>query len=199
MHSELGRIIKAKHGWFVRGKQIVVIDKVPSGFTYSGDPEIKFKVESETVGLSELSPVEARSDLERYVVPGRGQKQFVRKSFSTDFCTSLVRSGQLAGELPRIARILTVPLPFRPRGSKRLIYPSKGYDPRFLTYLVDDAPEIDETFPLGRAHEVIEWIHREFCFTEGAESCACHRTIHYPFCAGHPGRDYEGAAVALLR
>jgi Bifunctional DNA primase/polymerase, N-terminal len=217
VHIELGRIIGAKHGWFVRGKEIVVIDKVPSGFAYSGDPEIKFSVESNTVGLSELSPVEARSDLERYVVPGRlVQKQFVRKSFSTDFCTSLVRSGQLADELPRIARILTVPLPFRPRGSKRLIYPSKGYDPRFLTYLVDDAPEIDETFPVNRALEVIKWMHREFCFTN--EQSRVHaiarlltpfargilgwttRVPLWHFCANRPraGKDYLSGVTLTL-
>ena len=155
VHTELGRMIGAKHGWFVRDKEIVVIDKVPSGFAYSGDPEIKFSVESYTVGLNELSPMEARSDLERYVVPGflvkdeTDKEQFVSKSFSTDFCASLVRSSQLREELPRIVRALTVPLPFRPEGSKRLIYPAKGYDPRFLTYLVEDAPEIDENLSTG--------------------------------------------------
>ena len=206
----------------MRGKQIVVIDKVPSGFTYSGDPEIKFKAESETVGLSELSPVEARSDLERYVVPGvlaedgTGQKQFVRKSFSTEFCASLVRSGQLAGELPRIVRVLTVPLPFRPEGSQRLVYPAKGYDPRFLTYLVEDAPEIDENFPLERALEVIKWVHREFCFTnEQSRVHAIARfitpfarailgwTTRVPlwyFCANRPGagKDYLSGCTLIL-
>jgi hypothetical protein len=77
----------------------------------------------------------------------------------------MVHSSQLARELPRIARVLTVPLPFRPHGSKRLIYPAKGYDDRFLTYLVEDAPQIDETFPLNKALEVSAWMHREFCFT----------------------------------
>ena len=190
VHTELGRMIGAKHGWFVRGKEIVVIDKVPSGFAYSGDPEIKFSVESYTVGLNELSPMEARSDLERYVVPGilvkdeSDREQFVSKSFSTDFCASLVRSSQLREELPRIVRALTVPLPFRPEGSKRLIYPAKGYDPRFLTYLVEDAPEIDETFPLDRALEVIEWVHREFCFTNDQSRIHAIARFITPFARG---------------
>ena len=40
VHTELGRIIGAKRGWFVRGDKVVVVSKVPSGFAHSGDPEI---------------------------------------------------------------------------------------------------------------------------------------------------------------
>ena len=222
VHTELGHIIGASRGWFVRDDRVVVVKKVPSGFTYSGEPEIKFKAEAYTVGLSELSAVEARSDLERYVVPGvlaedgAGQKQFARKSFSTYFCSSLVRSGQLAGELPLIARVLTVPLPFRPGGSNRLVYPVKGYDPRFKTYLVEDAPEIDENFPLDKAHELIEWIHREFRFTnEQSRVHAIARmltpfarailgwTARVPlwyFCANRPGagKDYLSGCTLIV-
>ena len=105
------------------GDKIGLIDKVPSGFTYSHDAEIEFSVESHTVGFSELSTLRANSSLEKYIDPcipvtdAGGQKQFVKKSFSTDFCASLVHSYQLKAKLPRIARVLTVPLPFRPKGS----------------------------------------------------------------------------------
>ena len=85
-----------------------------------------------------------------------------------------------------------MPLPFRPRDSKRLIYPSKGYDPRFLTYLVDDAP-------LDRALEVIEWVHREFCFTNDQSRIHAIARFITPFARGILGWTYEGAAVALLR
>jgi DNA polymerase I-like protein with 3'-5' exonuclease and polymerase domains len=168
VHTELGTIIGAKHGWFIRGDALVTLKNVPSGFVYSENPDIRYSVKSYTVGLDELNGVKARSSLEHYVVPGvlvtdeMGNKEFIKKSFSTDFCASMVHSGHLRIKLPHIARILTVALPFRV--GNKLIYPKPGYDPRFATYLIDNAPTIKE-MSLQDALDILDHIHKEFCFT----------------------------------
>jgi hypothetical protein len=163
-----------------------------------------------------LTAAHARSFIEQFVAPGilaGGVKQFLPKSFSSDFCTSLVHSDQFKAELPQICRILTVPLPFLVNG--RLIYPAKGYDSRFGTYLVEDAPEIVEGMPLDEAVEMIRWLYREFCFT--SEQSRVHafarlitpfarcilgwtaRTPLWHYCANRPrsGKDYA-AGVPLI-
>jgi hypothetical protein len=85
VHSEVGRIISPGHEWFMRGDKIVLIDKVPSGFTYSHDTETEFSVESHTVGFSELSPYGPGAAWRNTSPPGilvtDEAGQFVKKSF----------------------------------------------------------------------------------------------------------------------
>ena len=191
VHEEIAAVIAPKHVWFRRADMIVAIKKVPSGFVYSDAPENKFRVESYTVGLGELSPVQTRSAVEQHVCPGvsvkvkdemgEDQLQFMSRSFSTDFCAGLVTNEAFKQMLP-LARILTVPLPFR-RGDT-LDYPSKGYDSRFGTYLVEDAPAIDLKTPLKRAHEVLTEILHEFCFTNKQSRIHAIARLLTPFARG---------------
>ena len=213
VHTDIGRIIAAHESWFIRGDKIVTIKQMPAGFKYSADAS-KHKIAAHTIGLDELSALAARSDLEKYMIPMAltPDKKSVKKSFSIPFCLGLVNSDFLRRELPRINRILTVPLPFR--DDKKLVYPSPGYDQRFGTYLVPGAPEI-RPMPLEEAKEVIEEIHAEFPFTSGQSKTHAIARLLTPFirgiigwttraplwyfCANRPrvGKDYL-AAIALL-
>ncbi len=96
------------------------------------------------------------------ITDGTGQTVFKPKSFTTDFCNGLIQSQQLKEKLPRIARILTVPLPIV-LGDK-LVYSKKGYDARFATYLLPDAPDIYQ-MSIEVAHQKIQNILKGFCFT----------------------------------
>ena len=215
-HEKIGGIIAAKDGWFVRGNSIVTVRNVPSGFQYSGDPRRKYKIVSYTTGLEELSALAARSDLEQYMVPmsfTRDGKP-IRKSFSIPFCHGLIRSIFLRKALPHINRLLTVPLPFRVPGGKRLVYPASGYDKRFGTYLVKGAPKITR-MSLEEGKKLINRLHKDFPFTsEQSRHHAIARlltpfarsflgwTTRVPlwyYCANRPraGKDYL-AAIPLL-
>jgi hypothetical protein len=144
------------------------IEQVPSGFVYSDDPVGRYQVAANLIGFRELTGLQAKGALEKYMEPGvlqddgAGNTVFVPKSFSTDFCAGLIQSDQLKEKLPRIARLLTVPLPFRI--GDRLSYPKKEYDHRFATYLLPDAPEL---FRMGieDAKVKIDSILSGFCFT----------------------------------
>ena len=187
VHTELGTVIGPKHSWFKRIKQIVVIDKVPSGFVYSRNPDTEYKVEAYTTGFRELSAQEARSNVERYVIPGVlrwdmvSAYEFVKKSFPSDFCLSLVNSDHLRVKLPEIVRVLTVPVPIAMEG--KLVFPNPGYDTRFGTFLVTDAPKIRE-MSLKQAIKVLATIHAEFPFTTDQSRVHAIARLLTPFARG---------------
>jgi DNA polymerase I-like protein with 3'-5' exonuclease and polymerase domains len=186
VYSEIGTILAPHHAWYVRGSCVNVIEQIPSGFVYSDDPTERYQVAATLVGFRELSALQAKGALEKYMEPGvlindgDGQ-EFSPKSFSTDFCAGLLQSDQLKEKLPRIARILTAPLPFRVGG--RLLYPKKGYDPRFATYLLSDAPELYR-MSIEDAHAKIDSLLSGFCFTNDQSKTHAIARILTPFARG---------------
>jgi DNA excision repair protein ERCC-4 len=169
VYTEVGKLIAPHHVWFNRSSQIVRIEIVPSGFSYSADPKSRYKIETFTPGFRELAGIQAKGLLEKYMEPGvlrkdqNEQPVFIPRSFTTDFCAGMVKSDQLKSELDHISRILTVPLPFLV--DNRLVYPHKGFDLRFGTYLLPDAPELDLAMPITEAWKLIADILVGFCFT----------------------------------
>jgi DNA polymerase I-like protein with 3'-5' exonuclease and polymerase domains len=169
VYKEVGKIIAPHHVWFNRGGWITYIEKVPSGFEYSANPKMRYKVTAFSFGFRELTALRAKGMLEGYMEPGvlrldeNGEEVFVPKSFVTEFCAGMVQSDQLRDPLDHISRILSVPLPLHI--GNELVYPKKGFDPRFGTYLVPDSPELDHAMPINEAWELIAKIFSGFCFT----------------------------------
>jgi DNA polymerase I-like protein with 3'-5' exonuclease and polymerase domains len=218
VYSEVGAILGPHHAWYVRGSSINIIEQIPSGFVYSEDPSERYKIAAHSVGFRELSSLQAKGSLEEFMEPGvlvedsSGTKVFVPKSFSTDFCAGMLVNDRLKEKLPHIARILTVPLPFRV--GQKSVYPKKGYDPRFATYLMPDAPELF-WMPIEEARATIDSILTGFCFTSDQSKTHAIARILTPFGRGilgwttrvplwffwanrpRAGKDYL-AAVALL-
>jgi hypothetical protein len=169
VYTRIGKLVAPHHVWFNRGSATVRIELVPSGFSYSAEPGSRYKIEAYIPGFLELAGLKAKGLLEHYMEPGvlrkddNGQPMFIPRSFSTDFCAGLVKSDQLKHQLSHIAKILTVPLPIR--AGNQLVYPCKGFDPRFGTYLLSDAPELDLAMSIEKAWNLIAWLLRGFCFT----------------------------------
>ena len=107
--------------------------------------------------------------------------EFIKKSFSSDFCVGLVNSSFLRRELPHILRVLTVPIPIRV--NDKLVFPNQGYDPRFGTFLVDHAPAIKE-MTLERALEVFHNLYFDFCFTNDQSRTHALARLLTPFARG---------------
>ena len=169
VYNEVGKIIAPHHVWFNRAGWITHIEKVPSGFEYSADPKGRYKVTAFNFGFRELTALRAKGMLEQYMEPGVLRKDdnqetaFVPKSFATECCAGMVQSDQLRDRLDHISRILPVPLPLRI--GNELVYPKKGFDPRFGIYLVPDSPELDHAMPIEEARELIAKVLPGFCFT----------------------------------
>jgi DNA polymerase I-like protein with 3'-5' exonuclease and polymerase domains len=184
VYTKLGKIIGPKRGWFMRGDSMVTINEVPSGFVYSDNPDTAYTVEATTVGFREITAQEARSRIEIYVIPGYISGEtgtFIKKSFSPEFCISMVSSDHLRKRLPLIARVLTVPVPVRV--GNELVFPKEGYDDRFGTFLMPGAPRIEE-ITLKRALRILEEIHGDFPFTSEQSKCHAIARLITPFARG---------------
>ena len=109
--------------------------------------------------LSTLKAAELVTAIERTVETGvlkedeAGDEVFVPKSMSEqDACITLV-NGFFSSCLPRIHRVLDVPVPHFSDDGK-LVYPTSGYDPRFGTWLNPHAPKL-KTMGLS---EALRWL-----------------------------------------
>ncbi len=97
--------------------------------------------------LNPLKPANLVTAIERSVETGvlsedeAGDMVFLPKSMSEQYARITLASGQFTGTLPRITRLLDVPVPIIDRSGK-LIYPATGYDERFGTWLNPRAPKI---------------------------------------------------------
>jgi hypothetical protein len=167
--QEIGRIIAPHNTWFNRNGQVVYIERIASGFKYSSDPDGRYEIEQWVPGFRTLVGTQAKILLEEYIEPGILRKDetdetiFVPKSFPIEFCNGLAQSKPLKEELPHILRLLTVPIPLRV--GDHLIYPQKGFDPKFGTFLMPDAPELDHAMPIEEAWALIADMLSGFCFT----------------------------------
>jgi hypothetical protein len=75
----------------------------------------------------------------------------------------VLSSQSMQTKLPSIKRIFTIPIPILYNG--KLTFPTKGYDPRFKSWLLNDAPDmIKSEISLEEAKEVITKLFKEFCF-----------------------------------
>jgi len=109
--------------------------------------------------ISTLRPTELVTAVERTVETGvireddAGDRVFVPKSMSEADARITLVSGFFGSCLPRINRVLDVPVPHLSDDGK-LVYPTSGYDPRFGTWLNPHAPKL-KTMGLT---EALRWL-----------------------------------------
>src|SRR6516162_8956624 len=127
VYARIADIVAPHHQWFLRGETPVIISNVPSGYEYASDSDQKYKVNAYVTGFKLLTGAIAKSDLEKFAEPGFLNKEgeFIRSSFGPDWMNCMLVASQFQDCLPRIIRILTIPLPFQ--AGNKLVYPSEGY------------------------------------------------------------------------
>lgn len=87
----------------------------------------------------------------------------VEKNMTLNQANITIVSDQFMSELPKIKRIFTAPIPILHDG--QLTFPTKGYDPRFESWLDPSSPEIAEV-SYEEASVIIDYIFAEFCFKD---------------------------------
>lgn len=115
-------------------------------------------------GFRTIKPNRFITLVEKYISPGKiiRQGEWVEHSIWADLGNTLLQSPQLQDALPKIDRIFTIPLPIW--HDDELTFPKQGYDERFNSWLVHDAPKINSEMSLEEAKELIRIIFGEFCF-----------------------------------
>ncbi|MBU6303745.1 MAG: bifunctional DNA primase/polymerase, partial [Verrucomicrobia bacterium] len=97
--------------------------------------------------LSAIKPAGLVTAVERTVETGvlqqddAGEPVFVPKSMTEQDARITLVCRAFSHTLPRISRVLDVPVPQLGDDGK-LVYPASGYDPRFLTWLAPDSPKL---------------------------------------------------------
>jgi hypothetical protein len=89
VYAEIGQAVSPHYVWFLRGHEVQVIAKVPSGFVYAENPEEQFTIKACSTGFLLLTAGTAKSDLEDFCEPICLEKQGddyveVPKSFTPD-------------------------------------------------------------------------------------------------------------------
>jgi DNA polymerase-1 len=186
--KELGSAIAPALDLFLFSSNVVEIATVPAADTKGAIPGHM---------ISTIRPTELVTAVERTVETGvlreddAGDEVFVPKSMSEADARITLVSGFFSDCLPRIRRVLDVPVPHFSDDGK-LIYPNPGYDERFGTWLNPHAPKLKT---MGHS-EALRWLLNDlFGLPENGgfwwhdEQARIHALARFitPFCRGLMG------------
>jgi len=136
---------------------------------FSGELD-RFKLARGGLKFNTLTPARTRTWIEQFIEPGMeadpkegsSAREFIAKSMSEATARSLLVSPQFLKYIPRIARILDVPIPIRkPNGE--IVFPKLGFNPSLGIYCAPGAPKT-KIIPLEEAVEIIEQALVGFCW-----------------------------------
>ena len=148
--KQLGNLIAPSLELFRFSTNVVEITTVPAADSAGSIPGHM---------LSTIKAAELVTTVERFVEAGvlreddAGDEVFVPKSMSEQDARITLVNGFFSSCLPRINRVLDVPVPHLSDDGK-LVYPKPGYDERFGTWLNPHAPQLKT---MGHA-EALRWL-----------------------------------------
>lgn len=180
--AEAGKILKESPsaGVFIRHGQVVEVRLR------------RFADDVESTGFAVIKSSRLITLIERYAQVGcetkldDGESKFTPVSMSKATAETLLAAPQFRDQLPVIERVLDVPLPILcPDGP--IQFPCRGYDPRFRTYLVQDAPQMRE-MSRDEALSLIRNLYAEFCFKDEQSRIHAYAALITAFCRGLYGR-----------
>ena len=186
--KELGATIAPALDLFMFSSNVVEIATVPAADDKGAIPGHM---------ISTIRPTELVTAVERTVETGvlredqAGDEVFIPKSMSEADARITLVSGVFSNSLPRIRRVLDVPVPHFSDDGK-LIYPKTGYDERFGTWLNPHAPKLKT---MGHS-EALRWLLNDlFGLPENGgfwwhdEQARVHALARFitPFCRGLMG------------
>jgi hypothetical protein len=135
---------------------------------WSGEYD-RFKLARGGTKFRPLTPTRFQTWTEQFVTTGvkvqsqkDGQWHFQPTTMTERDARRFLQAPQFLKRLPRIARILTVPIPIRtPQGD--IIFPKPGFNPELGIYCVPDLPPI-RLCSLEEARAIIERLYSGFCW-----------------------------------
>src|SRR5262245_37448329 len=107
---------------------------------------------------------------------------FVPESMSDGTAKTMLKSPQFLKQLPRIQRILDVPIPIR-RGKAEIILPQLRYNPELEIFVVPHAPTIT-LMPIEDARHVLEQTYSGFCFKNNQSKVHVFARLITPYLRG---------------
>jgi hypothetical protein len=128
----------------------------------------RFKLARGGLRFEELSPIRARTWFEQYVETGvvktdnSGQKTFMAKTMTEATSRSMTQSPQFLVHVPRVWRILDVPIPLRTNKGD-IVIPKLGFNASFGIYCNPKLPQLNP-IPIEVALRLLEKAYEGFCW-----------------------------------
>jgi hypothetical protein len=126
--------------------------------------------------------------IERYFRPyitinSKGGVSTLYKSLSPMNASIVMASDEFRDKMPAINRIFSIPVPILK--NKELLFPKRGYDKRFGSFLPPNCPTISQpTMSLEEAKQIINDIFKEFCFKDEQSKTNAIAGLLTPFLRG---------------
>ena len=180
--TEVAGILAPKRVWFNKAERVVSVCVR------------RLSENIESLVFWPMEPVEARTAIEDHLQTGvlqtdkhTGESVFCALTMTRECAGGLLGAPQFRRALPKIIRILDLPLPMK-TASGGIIRPQFGYDPKFSTYTDPDAPRLQR---MSR-DEAVDWIRRAhlgFEFRDEQSLVHAIARMITPYCRGLMGWD----------
>jgi len=190
--SDIAAVFQGKDQWFNRDNQVVRVRRTRQQ-TKARDASETSQVRAKTIEWTSIEPVTsalAVSEVERFAVPcfyksseGSAVRVPTAKSMSTSIASLLLVCPNFVEALPKLDRVLKVPMPIIDGRGGSLIVPTPGYNPRINTLLVHEAPEIEE-LSLTESKALLERLLRDFCLADTKDKVHAIAALLTPLCRG---------------
>src|SRR5262249_6334431 len=155
--SEVGSVLGALEVVFRFNDHVIEIEEEP----FDGEVD-KFKLARGGLKFKELQATRAKTWIEQHVETGVDvevgkkpeQKIFMPKTMSKSHSESLLASPQFLKKIPRVDRILDIPIPIRTR-TDDIVFPKSGFNRGLAVYVAPNTPPLSE-MALEQALEILE-------------------------------------------
>ena len=193
--EEVAEVLKDKEYWFTHGPDVIrIAEETKTRITQDGEVEA-----CERVQLRQVTPVIVESTLGKHIATGllkpvenedgTKSKIFLKQSICSAKANMLINSPGLQDALPKIERLLDIPLPI-PTGKNKWQLPTRGYN-KDLRIVVDQDFKLRE-MPLSEALCLLEGITADFPFVDddnGQSKCHWYARLITPMCRAIMGWD----------
>jgi len=188
--EDIGNVLKTKNTIFYRrdSKDIVEVAKIQTeGESKERGNGFVVVTPNRFITLAEkyCTPIVSKCHSTKDEQGNKTEKKFydVKKSMNSAIAIIVLTSEVFQTKLPEIKRIFTIPIPIM--YNDELTFPKKGYDERFQSWLLNDAPDMtNPEMPLKEAKELIEKMLLEFCFENEQDKINAISALLTPYLRG---------------
>jgi hypothetical protein len=185
---EVGQTLNHTEVLFRCGERVVEVQEEQ----FDGELD-RFKLARGGLKFNTLTPVRAKTWIEQFIETGldvESKKEpaksvFMAKTMSEALARSLLESPQFLKSLPRVARILDVPIPIRTRDGD-IIFPKPGFNRNLGLYVAPNAPQLLE-MSRDEALAILEEAHAGFCWKNEQSKTHAYARILTPYARGLMG------------
>jgi hypothetical protein len=114
--------------------------------------------------------------------PESGEKQFFEQTMKDTQAAHALEGPTFGASLPRIDRILDVPIPVLV--SSKVLYPEPGYNKSLKLYCDTTAPKIEDVTVEEAKRIILEEVYGEFCFKDEQSRTHAVARLITPYCRG---------------